>query len=318
MIQIKRYSSDMTNTWNAFVAAGKNTSFLFDRGFMDYHADRFQDFSLVATNEKGQWIGALPANQSGPREVISHQGLSYGGLITHRTEKLVPTLCIFRAMLQYLHAAGIEQLRYKAIPDFYNEVPADEYRYALFLLKAEWYRCDTALAILPDHKVKIKPPQQPVHFEEASDFSDFWNNVLSPNLQRRYGVKPVHSLSEINLLKSRFPQQIRQFNALIEGELVAGITLFETPRVAHAQYIAASEKGKETSALKHLVQWMLNGPFRNKPVFDLGICNENEGYTLNHGLLYWKEHLGGRSYTHNFYRIETANYSLLDAFCDKA
>jgi hypothetical protein len=318
MIHIKHYQPQEADTWNRFIMEGKNATFLFHRDFMDYHADRFTDHSLVATNDKGQWIGVLPANLAADHTLISHQGLSYGGLVTRPSEKLVPTICILRAMLAYLHNAGITQLRYKALPDFYSEIPAQEYRYALFLLKAEWYRCDTALAIVNRGYNNRAVSDCGLQFAESEQFMPFWEQVLSPNLQQRYGVAPVHNLPEIELLKGRFPAQIRQFNAFQNETLVAGMTIFETPRVAHAQYIAANETGKSLNALKHLLRWLLAQPYRNHPVFDLGICNEQEGYALNQGLLDWKERLGGRTYTHDFFRIPTANYALLDAFCDKA
>ena len=46
--------------------------------------------------------------------------------------------------------------------------------------------------------------------------------------------------------------------------------------------------------------------------FDFGISNENNGENINEGLSYWKESFGARTIIHNFYEIETKNYSLLE------
>ena len=43
MIQVARYDKSQETEWNSFVGRSKNGTFLFNRGFMDYHADRFTD-----------------------------------------------------------------------------------------------------------------------------------------------------------------------------------------------------------------------------------------------------------------------------------
>ncbi len=41
------YSINRKETWDAFVQASKNGTFLLQRNFMDYHSDRFFDCSLL-------------------------------------------------------------------------------------------------------------------------------------------------------------------------------------------------------------------------------------------------------------------------------
>ena len=80
MFDIIRYSADKADEWNAFVAASKNGTFLFDRRYMDYHSDRFLDHSLMFY-EKGRLYAVMPANDDKHGTLFSHQGLTYGGLI---------------------------------------------------------------------------------------------------------------------------------------------------------------------------------------------------------------------------------------------
>lgn len=47
MIEIRRYDSSMKEVWNSFIEASKNATFLFNRNYMEYHADRFEDHSLI-------------------------------------------------------------------------------------------------------------------------------------------------------------------------------------------------------------------------------------------------------------------------------
>ena len=44
MFDIIRYTADRELEWNDFVGQSKNATFLFYRGYMDYHADRFADY----------------------------------------------------------------------------------------------------------------------------------------------------------------------------------------------------------------------------------------------------------------------------------
>ena len=44
---IKGYDPSMSDEWNRFVASARNATFLFDRGYMEYHSDRFRDASKI-------------------------------------------------------------------------------------------------------------------------------------------------------------------------------------------------------------------------------------------------------------------------------
>ena len=54
---------------------------------MEYHSDRFEDFSLMVY-DKSELIALLPLNII-ENKVYSHQGLSYGGLIVKTNLSLI-------------------------------------------------------------------------------------------------------------------------------------------------------------------------------------------------------------------------------------
>ena len=84
---IRKYQSSDYSLWNEFVANAKNATFLFHRDFMEYHSDRFEDFSLLVFDEKNTLKAILPANRV--QDVLhSHQGLTYGGLIFNQNSKM--------------------------------------------------------------------------------------------------------------------------------------------------------------------------------------------------------------------------------------
>ena len=138
-----------------------------------------------------------------------------------------------------------------------------------------------------------------LEWKEEQDFTSFW-------------TKPVHSLEEITFLKSKFPNNIRQFNVYKQGKIIAGTTVFESDFVAHSQYISADDSKNTTGSLDFLHNRLITYTFRNKKYFDFGISNENQGQNINQGLLFWKEGFGARTIVQNFYEIETKNYPLLE------
>jgi len=323
-MKVKRFdiSSD-TSFWNKFVREGKNSTFLFHRDFMDYHADRFYDYSLMVYNDESQIVAVVPANINSDNQIISHQGLTYGSFVLQKEAKLLSTLSIIYHLLKFLQDQGIEVFLLKSFPWFYNAHPTDEIEYALFLLNAELYRRDTAFVIDLQNRIQYtgnirregnKAEKVNALIKEDDTLDEFWNVVLSPNLMEKFGVKPVHSLEEIKLLQSYFPENIKQYNVYLDGKVVAGTTLFITDNVVHCQYISSNEHGRKSGCLNFLFKHLLDSTFTNKQYFDFGIVNENGGRSINSGMLFWKESFGGRAQRHDFYKINTVNYKSLEPY----
>lgn len=98
---VKRYTAEDKFLWHQFMETSKNATFLFQRDFMEYHADRFTDHSLLVL-KKGKPVALLPANIA-DNTLYSHQGLTYGGLILHKKVKLKEVAAIFSSVLQFLN-----------------------------------------------------------------------------------------------------------------------------------------------------------------------------------------------------------------------
>ncbi|OYU80165.1 MAG: GNAT family N-acetyltransferase [Flavobacterium sp. BFFFF1] len=315
---VTRFKNADSNAWNDFLPTARNATFLFDRRFMDYHSDRFSDFSIMVF-ESGQLVALMPANRKAD-VFYSHQGLTYGGLV-YSTLKLADVIAVFQQILKFLHHEGITKLVYKTLPEIYSEKPSQEMEYAIFLAKADHTRRDV-LAVL-DLSLKNdlsevrkrgikKGEKNQLAIVEDGDFATFWDKILIPNLESRHQASPVHTVEEIELLASRFPKNIRQFNVYHNDEIVAGTTIFVTPHVAHAQYIAANETRSGLGSLDFLFNELIQKVFREKRYFDFGISNEEQGTKLNAGLSYWKESFGASAVVQDFYEIPTGNYRLLD------
>ncbi len=148
---------------------------------------------------------------------------------------------------------------------------------------------------------------------ETDDFSDFWNEILIPNLSLKHDASPVHSLEEIEHLARLFPKNIRQFNVIdSEAKTVAGATLFESENVAHVQYISGNAAKQQLGSLDFLFHHLIEQVFAGKKYFDFGTSNENQGKNLNSGLNYWKESFGARTLVYKMYSVKTENHHMLD------
>jgi hypothetical protein len=318
---VKRYQESDYQDWNAFIGKAKNATFLFHRDFMDYHKDRFEDYSLIVL-DKEKCVAVLPANRVG-NPVFSHQGLTYGSLVYDEKIKLASVIEIFKSVLSFLNDNKIEKLQLKLIPSIYHQKPAEELNYALFLAKAQLIRRDSMAVIDLSKKYTLsklrkrgvqKGISNDLVVKEVEVFEDFWNKILIPNLAKKHQAKPVHSLEEIIKLKALFPKNIRQFNVYENEIIVAGTTVFESENVAHCQYISGIEAKNELGGIDLLFYQLISEVFKNKRFFDFGISNENQGKNLNNGLSYWKESFGASTIVQDFYEVESANFNLLDTF----
>lgn len=316
---IKRYQATDSEIWNDFNARSKNGTFLFDRNFMGYHSDRFDDFSLMVY-EGHKLIALFPLHK---KDILaqSHWGLTYGGLIYGENINLKRVVLAFKAILKHLSESGVEILQLKMIPSIYHKFPSDELLYALFVSDAKLIRRDSLSAIdlkKPFHISKTRRQSirrsqvNRLEIREEANFAPFWNDILIPNLNARHGIKPVHSPEEIEMLHARFPENIRHFNVYHQNKLVAGTTVFETDTVAHPQYISANSDKNELNSLDWLYHFLITDAFRDKAFFDFGISNENHGKKLNEGLVFWKESFGAHTVTQDFYEVATQNYPMLD------
>lgn len=308
MFEIVRYSAQRSTEWNVFVERSKNGTFLFDRRYMDYHAMRYADFSLMFYVD-GRLKALFPAEIKGGT-LCTHGGLTYGGLVTDFTMTAALAVELFQRLNSYLHREGVEKVVYKAIPWIYHSLPAEEDLYALSrVCKARLVARDISSVIdlrcplkwYRDRRYGVKKASRNgVEIGESDDYEAFWH-VLEENLMGKYGVKPVHSLQEIELLKKRFPANIRLYTAVKDGTVLGGTVLYLTPQTVHAQYISANAEGKRLRVLDAVFDRVLCKDLASFRYFDFGKSTEDLGTVLNEKLIYQKEGFGGRGVCYDWY-----------------
>ncbi|KAF2516896.1 GNAT family N-acetyltransferase [Flavobacterium salilacus subsp. salilacus] len=319
MYRIEQYNISHYDLWNDFIENSKNGTFLFHRDYMEYHSNRFEDFSLMVF-EAQKLVAVFPANKEG-NIVYSHKGLTYGGLIYDSKMKLAGVIRIYSMLLQFLKNNQIDVLHIKPVPAIYHKLPAQEQEYVMFLLNAKLTRRDGLSVIDTNNLLPVTKSRKEairrglkngLTIREESNFELFWDEILVPNLKNKHNAKPVHTVAEITYLHQKFPHQIRHFNVYHEDKIVAGTTMFITNTVAHPQYVSGQEDKNALGSLDYLYNY-LTETFSDKRYFDFGPSTEEQGRKLNEGIIFWKESFGARTVTQDFYLVETANYHLLDA-----
>ena len=312
MMTTERYLFDRRDEWNAFVASSKNGTFLFNRSYMDYHSDRFVDYSLMFYDSKHRLVAILPANING-NVIYSHGGLTYGGLIFGDSMRTTMALEVIKAMNDTFKNDGIKSVVYKPTPWIYHHQASEEDLYAIYIFcdyKIVSREISTVVNLA--HPLSMtelrrrhasKANKIGVEVGWSDSYLDFWK-ILDNNLMCRFGVHPVHSLEEISLLASLFPDNIRLCIASFDSDIVAGVVLFINYNTVHVQYISASPEGKRVGALDAVFSYLINHYSGKKAYFDFGKSTEDMGCYLNEGLIFQKEGFGGRGVCYDTYEWE--------------
>ena len=309
-MRVERFTGALRSAWDELVRDSRNGTFLFLRDYMEYHQERFEDHSLLVFEAGDSPVALLPASRRG--EILeSHGGLTYGGVVSDESMTAVKMLEVFAALLEYLRQESFAVLRYRAVPHIYHRVPAEEDLYALTRNGAHVVH-RTALSVIDSrHPVEAQSRRRRgarkaraagLICRESDDLENYWS-LLSTVLWETYGARPVHSLEEMVLLRRRFPRNIRLFGCFQGDGLVAGVLVYESLRVARAQYIAASETGKRLAALDLLFDFLLREVYPDKAYFDLGTSESADGRDLNRGVLEFKESLGARAVVQDTYEL---------------
>ncbi|MCB8964134.1 MAG: GNAT family N-acetyltransferase [Bacteroidales bacterium] len=310
MIEFVKYSRDSKVIWDQYVQRSLNGTFLFYRDYMDYHADRFIDNSLLIYRNS-KLYGLLPANRV-LDTLYSHQGLTYGGFIVDSKVSALGLIDVVDALKIFLKEDGVKRVIYKPVPFIYAKTPAQDDLYALFKeTDSRLIARSLSSSIYLNHRIKFtesrksgirKARGKGLLVCESDRFNCFWD-ILEDNLQNKYTVRPVHSLSEITLLKSRFPDNIKLYVVFDGDVIVGGTVLYVMVDVVRTQYISATSAGKESGALDILFDYLINDLFVNFRIWDFGQSTESGGQILNEQLLFQKEGFGGRGVVFDTYEF---------------
>jgi hypothetical protein len=308
--EIIPYAADLRAEWDEVVDASCNGTFLHRRNFMEYHAERFTDASLIVRDEDAKAVAVFPANRSGSG-IASHGGLTYGGLLYSPRLRQAACLEVLEAILDHYRGLGAADLVYKPVPGVFRRTAGEEDLYALSRCGGRLIRRDVSTVVDLQSEYHFtkgrtwaanKGRKAGIRLARQDDPAQF-HQLLTEALMR-HGASAVHSVDELRLLMARFPGEIALFEARMEDQLLAGALLFDTGPAVHTQYLASSAQGREQGALDFLVAELMRTTYRERRYFSFGISTEQGGMVLNEGLIAQKEGFGGRSRCHDWYQVD--------------
>ena len=303
MVILRRFNSDDSVIWNELIDKSVNGTFLFRREFMDYHADRFEDFSYLVWRGKeliGVFVAGRSRTTSEQSTIIAHPGLTYGGLVCALELKFPLFEEVYNSIQEEYKSLGFSKLVIKLVGQVFCKFPTDSSRFyfnrtGFSLANRELNSVidlTKPLNISKGRKDNVRKARNyGLDITDSNDFSSFWP-ILTDNLWRTHSVSPPHSEAEIKSLHERLPNNIKLYTASYNKQIIAGILLFldDLHGFIHTQYISANEQGKQIGAVDALILHILE--FANQPYlrFSFGISTAKG--ELNYGLLAQKEGFG--------------------------
>ena len=315
-IKIRSYNPTFDGMWDDFVKRSRNGTFLHTRRFLGYHADRFDDCSLVIELE-GKIIGVFPAHCNGDM-VMSHNGLTFGGLVVGMDQRYALVQEMIVSICRHFAALGMNRLLYKPVPKVFQRYPSEDDLFAIHHIGGRLVRRDLTAVVPASGPWKVsklrkrgraKALKHGVEIKSGNFFEEF-HILLSANL-KKHGAKPVHNLRELIDLGDRCSDQLELLGAFEDDELVAASWLFHFDTAIHTQYLTSSSRGRAMGALDHLLLHVLDLAHERQVAVSFGASSENRGTVVNEGLMAQKEGFGARAQVLDHYEINL-NVSELD------
>jgi len=305
---IIKYQPDLQADWNRFIKESANGTFLHQRNYMDYHQDRFNDFSLMIYS-KNKLTAVLPAHII-DNDIFSHNGLTYGEILYHKKCHLADKLEITEQLIKFLQDNNIKRWFVKSIPNIFHRNPDDTnlYIYPHLVSEMQWVK-PFFVIFTPSFKSINRNRKRSIastnHLslkisQDLKYLPDFWK-IIQQNLADRHHATPVHNLSEMQLLIDHFPKKIRFFACLSHNQVLAGAIVYKFANSVHFQYIHANNEQDKRNAVDFLTNYLIEH-YKDKYTFiSFGSAEKNN--FIDQGLSYWKESFGATVINQYAYKI---------------
>tara|TARA_B100000945_G_scaffold318218_1_gene322609 strand:- start:953 stop:1978 length:1026 start_codon:yes stop_codon:yes gene_type:complete len=238
-ITIKQYTNTLQDDWDNFINSSiSNTSLFFLRKFLSYHGDhKFNDYSLLIYN-KSELVSVIPAAVNSKGLLLSHPGLSHGSFATQKGLGLKEILQIISAVQIYIENEALLGIEINTQPAIYSLHQSMYIDFTLDKLGFKRVCSDLTNYIYTDSPQLIysrfnesckrairKATKLELSFNISDQFIEFYK-ILKSNLLQRHNVLPAHTLKELCLLKSLFPESINLFSISNKKQMIAGTIAF--------------------------------------------------------------------------------------------
>lgn len=307
---IERYCHDFQDQWDAFVWQSNNGTIFHTRQFLNYHPpERFEDHSLII-KKNDRVIALFPATiryEQHRKILTSHQGASYGGIITKFNLAIRDAFRIVETVLDYARANQFKGIELTPPPQIYFIRASNYIDFALIkngfgykkrevssVIPLTFKENEVLYTFIPESRRAVRRAiKLGVTVQESDQFDEFYQ-ILKKNLKLRHDVQPTHSLEELLLIKKIYQDRIRLYSAIIDGHMIAGVIMFDcNKRVTLAFYISHDEQYQQYRGVNYLFFEIIKEAIHNGfNYIDFGIFTVN--MDPNWGLARFKESFGAQ------------------------
>ncbi|HEY5615050.1 MAG TPA: GNAT family N-acetyltransferase [Bacteroidota bacterium] len=234
-LRVIPYTEDWKSRWDTFVLQSNNGTMFHLQRFFDYHdKGKFRWHHLLFL-EKDKLVAVLPASMMGST-IESPIGSSYGSFVTGDIG-FTTALEIVDAFSDYCREQHVERTLLTPAPFIYQQSVSQNIDYALA------YRDFTFDKHYISHAIPLTNPdfvssfqstarryihkylrEKPLNIEMSDDLEAFYPILL--NNKERHGVKPTHTLAELEKLRKLFPDRIVLFLVKKGSKPIAGSLVF--------------------------------------------------------------------------------------------
>ena len=319
MITIKKHSKKNKILWDGFVQNANNGTIFHLRRFLSYHPEgRFNDHS-IEFYKNNTLFSVFPAAESkieGKKLLVSHPGSTVGSFVVTESISINDSFELIKLLIDYAKKNKFEGIRLTIPPIFYQNRSSNYIDYALLRNGFQYLKREITSSLFiendakenlnkfkPSHARAVrKAKENGVEIKISHDVKSFYS-ILKENLKIRHGVRPTHTIQEINDLIDLFPDSINIFGAFYKEEMIGGVLNFIIrDNVALAFYISHKEKFQELRPLNLLFYSIFEWCIKEKiKVYDFGIFTLNG--EPNMGLGRFKENFGASGIFRDTFQI---------------
>ena len=314
-MNISRYQTDQQEQWDRFVKKSNNGNLFHYRNFLTYHIGRtFTDHSLIF-RKKDSIVALFPAAEvtnNGKKILYSHPGASYGGFVFARLgfDEADEVIGLFE---DYCRSQGFHKTFFIPTPALYFENYDETMEYAL-----RWRNYNTVENYISSfidlsgseeeifnrmdkrkrRYVRNLNTNPAIRLEWNKNFTEYYP-ILVKN-KAKHGIKPTHSLVELEKLDRLFPGQLNLLMCYHQDKPIGGTLNFTAnSRVVIIFYNMMDDKFQALQPASiqiwETMRWAHQAGFR---YLDFGVSQlplAANPLTPSKSLILFKEHFGSRN-----------------------
>jgi hypothetical protein len=310
-MKVVLYNPNLSFEWDEFVMhSSRNGNIFTERKFLSYHNEgKFKDKSLLFF-KRDKLIAVFPSaemkHDSG-YGIVSHPGSSNGGVIYSKEAKTNDVLEILETLIGFYKNESYNFIEIRLNEPIFDNPSSDEARYLFwhrgFIVKTkELSSCVLLDKSMSWEKLGRKKNRTDINNLKRQGFNVSLSNsteeiypIIENNLERRYKKRPTHSFTELELLKSLYPDRVHYWKVTYEDQIAAVVVSFVVNKQGvHDFYIAQSDDFKTVNTMPLLFYSIFNYYMENGfKWYNFGISSRKDW--IKWGILEFKERMGGRA-----------------------